>query len=345
MSLHSLNRKWWRPAFGLAVAFLLPTTSQASEKVLPADSIRQNLYSLCQPTESEAFAVGDLGRIFHTSDGGKNWEILTAGTKRPFVAISCTDAKHIWVGGQSGQMARSSDGGKSWTTLKSGTERQILGIHMLNEQVGMAVGDFGTMLRTQDGGDTWTKVEVPSDVKLPEEMEGIVEPGDVVLYNVAFASPEFVSVVGEFGVVLVSTDGGQTFQFRATGLETTLFGSFFLDSQRGWVVGMESEFLSTSDGGATWTKVPVKSPPGFSVALFDLEVRGNIGWAVGNSGFLMNSSDGGATWKVVEVPAQMGSYYIREVTVLPNGKGMAIGSTGLVLTLDGLKYVAHRKQL
>jgi hypothetical protein len=41
----------------------------------------------------------------------------------------------------------------------------------------------------------------------------------------------------------------------------------------------------------------------------------------------------------------MGSYWFREVSLLPNGKGYIVGSTGLVLTLDGTKYVANKQQL
>lgn len=339
-----VRTRWQRSALGLAAVVLLGANAVQAE-VIKANDIRQGLYSTCFVSDDEGWAVGDLGRIFHTTDGANTWEVQSAGTKRPFVSVSCVDRNNVWVAGQAGQIARTNDGGKNWKMLASGTDRQILSIKMLNAQIGLAVGDFGTMLRTENGGDNWNKVSVPADIKLPEDMQGIVEPGDIVLYSASFADADVVGVAGEFGVILISTDGGRTFQFRGSGVETTLFGIFFADKQRGWAVGMEQVLLETHDGGATWQKKPVKAPPGFSLALFDLEVRGNLGWAVGNSGYLLTSTDAGANWELVAVPTQMGSYWFREVSLLPSGKGYVVGSTGIVLALDGTKFKAHKDQL
>lgn len=334
-----------RSAFGLTAAMILAGASAATAETIASNDIRQGLYSTCFVSDKEGWAVADLGRIFHTTDGAETWEIQSAGTKQPFVSVSCVDPLHVWVAGQSGQMARTSDGGKTWQMLKSGTDKQILSLRMFDDQKGIAVGDFGTILRTEDGGNNWTKISVPTGIKLPEDMEGIVEPGDIVLYGVTWAGPDFVAISGEFGVILVSNDGGRTFQSHPSGVEITLFGIFFVDNMRGWSVGMEQTLIMTHDGGVTWEKKDVKAPPGFSLALFDLEVRDNLGWAVGNSGYLLTSTDAGETWNLVNVPMQMGSYWFREVSLLSSGKGFTVGSTGIVLSLDGTNYKAHKKQL
>src|SRR5262249_47559811 len=112
----------------------------------PAEEMRQNLFASCFVTDQEGWTVGDLGRIFHTVDGGKTWERLDAGTKRPFVSISCNGGT-MWIAGQVGQIARSTDGGKTWQTQQSGTQRQLLDIAFANNLRGVAVGDYGTLLR------------------------------------------------------------------------------------------------------------------------------------------------------------------------------------------------------
>lgn len=312
---------------------------------VPSASVRQNLYATCFVSETAGFAVGDLGRIFHTTDAAASWEIRTAGTKQPFVAASCIDANTAYIAGQGGQIARTSDAGATWQMLESGSERQLLDIEFVDAQTGIAVGDAGTILRTGDGGATWTKVAVPADTQLPEEYFGIVEPSDIVLYAVSWGSPESVTIVAEFGVILHSNDGGRSFQSRVSNVDKTLFGVFFADAMRGWAVGMESTMIATTDGGATWAPVAVKSPPGFSLALYDIEVEGNLGWAVGNSGFLLNSTDAGQTWNLVDVPPQLGSYWFREVDLLPGGKGIIVGSTGMVLKVDGTKFVRNKEQI
>jgi photosystem II stability/assembly factor-like uncharacterized protein len=164
----------------------------------------------------------------------------------------------------------------------------------------------------------------------------VVEPGDVVLYGIHFGDRDHVWIVGEFGVILASSDGGQTFQSQTSPVESTLFGVYFLDSQRGWAVGMESVMLSTTDGGQTWNKVAVDAPKGFALALYDVEVNtdSQVGWAVGNNGFLLNSMDGGQSWRRAEVPVQLGSSWFRDVSVLSDGRGFAVGANGLVLATN-----------
>lgn len=320
----------------IAVALIcaLPLASRA--ELVEASKLRQNLYSTCFVTEDEGWAVGDLGRIFHTINGGLQWEIQNSGTKRPFVSIACVDGKTLFAAGQAGQISKTTDGGKTWTALKSGLTGQLLDIQFADANRGLAVGDYGHMVRTDDGGATWTNVAVPTDTKLPEDVAEVVEPGDIVLYGVHFADRDHVWVVGEFGVVLASDDGGQTFHSQASAAETTLFGVYFLDTQRGWAVGMEATMVQTTDGGQTWTKIPVDSPKGFALALYEIAVNkdSQVGWVVGNNGLLLNSMDGGQTWKRVQVPVQLGSSWFRSVSVLPDGRGFAVGANGMVISTN-----------
>jgi photosystem II stability/assembly factor-like uncharacterized protein len=323
----------------------LGAVRQAEADTVASADIRQGLFSTCFVSDKEGWAVGDLGRIFHTTDGAQTWEVQSAGTKQAFVTAACVDSSHAWIGGQAGQMARTTDGGKTWSKMESGTDRQILSIHFTDRQNGLAVGDFGTILRTDNGGTTWAKIPVPQDTKLPEDMIGIVEPGDIVLYAVSFSDPQHAAIVGEFGVILMSSDGGLTFQSKTNPSDSTLFGVFLGEGGKGWAVGLDAIMIATTDGGETWTETTVPTPPGFSLALYDIEVRGRLGWAIGNSGFLLNSSDGGASWTLVDVPSQMGSYWFREVALQPSGRGYIVGSTGLVLTLDGTQFTPNKTQL
>ena len=330
----------------VAVAFALPLAAHAEEKVVDSAKLRQNLYGTCFVTEDEGWAVGDLGRIFHTINGGLQWEIQDAGTKRPFVAISCVDKNTLFAAGQAGQIAKTTDGGKSWKMQQSGIDRQLLDIAFFDAQRGVVVGDYGRMARTDDGGSTWTPITVPSDIKLPEDVAEVVEPGDVVLYAVDFGDRDHVWVVGEFGATLYSEDGGQTFHGQATPAEATLFGVNFIDAQRGWAVGMEATMVRTTDGGQTWTKVPVDAPKGFALALYDVAINNDsqVGWAVGNNGFLLNSMDGGATWQRAPVPMQLGSSWFRSVSLLPDGRGFAVGANGLVLSTNKQSFRPLRER-
>ena len=319
------------------------SAAAAAERVTAA-MIRQNLFATCFVNDKEGWAVGDLGRIFHTTDGAKNWERQTIADARSFVSIACPDSQHLWAIGQAGGIVHSSDGGKTWQAQKSGTNRQLLDVAFATTQRGIAIGDFGLLLRTDDGGTTWTKIALPEDIKLPADVAEVVSPGDIVLYGTSFADPDHFWVVGEFGTILASADGGVTWRPQQSPVETTLFGVSFTDQQRGWAVGLESTLLVTTDGGATWGQTKIETPRGFSLALYDIQVRGNYGWAVGNSGLLLNSKDSGATWQVVNVPVQMRGSWLRGVSLLADGRGFVVGARGLVLAADRDSFTPLRER-
>ncbi len=328
------NRIALRAALVLAVA--APSLAPAAETTVEADKLRQSLYSTCFVTEDEGFAVGDLGRIFRTTNGGLSWEIQSAGTKRPFVAITCLDDQRLWAAGQAGQVARTTDGGKTWTMLDTGVDSQILDIDFADANLGIVVGDFGRILRTTDGGATWTQIPVPEDTQLPPDIAEVVPASDIVIYAVHFADPQHVWVVAEFGVILHSSDGGETFVPQTSPVESTLFGVNFVDPSTGWAVGMEAVLLGTTDGGLTWAKQPIETPTGFALSLYDVAVDSSskIGWAVGANGYLLSSADTGRTWQRVQVPVQLGSSWFRGVSILPDGRGFAVGSNGMVISID-----------
>ena len=332
-------------AIGVALAAMVALRAVAADRPTAASDLRQNLFSVCYVSDQDGLMVGDLGRLFRTADGGKTWHYQSSPSKRSFVALACPDKSHVWAVGQAGEIIFSNDGGVTWKPQQSGTERQLLDVAFATPQRGIAVGDFGTLIRTEDAGATWTKVPLPPDMKLPPDVADVVEPGDVVLYAATFADAEHGWAVGEFGVILATTDGGSTWHPQTSPIETSLFGVSFADAQRGWAVGIESTLLTTTDGGTSWQKTAVETPKGFAIALYDVQVRGNYGWAVGNNGYLLNSKDAGATWQLVKVPLQMGSAWLRGITLFPDGRGVIVGARGLVLSADRDKFTPSKERL
>ena len=297
--------------------------------------VRQNLFATCFPTDRDGWMVGELGRIIRTSDGGKTWVRQDAGTKRPFLAMSCLDAKTAWIAGKEGIVYGTKDGGDTWTQLQTNSNRHIFAIEFPTPERGLAAGDFGTMVRTDDGGKTWTTFRIPENVVLPESaLDTGVEPGDVNLYGLSFGDPDHVWIVGEFGTIMASTDGGKTWTQQHAPVESTLFGVRFLDAKRGFAVGIDSVILATDDGGATWRAVP---PPVMQRSYYDIAIRGQNGWIVGDAGTVLKTSDGGATWKVEPLPIQLAANWIRTVSMAPTGSGLAVGSEGLVFRIEGTK--------
>ena len=329
-------------ATAIVAGAVWPSTAKVRHSL---SELRQNLFSICFVSEQEGLIVGDLARIFRTTDGGQTWDYQETPSKLSMVALSCVDREHVWAAGQTGQILFSGDQGQTWQVQPSGSERKFLDIAFANASRGLAVGDFGTILRTDDGGRSWQKVALPDDVELPPDYAEIVRPGDIVLYSVVFADAEHAWIVGEFGTIFASDDGGATWRQQSSTVESSLFGAYFVDAQRGWAVGLDATLLATSDGGETWQKQSVEAPKGFLLSLYDVHVRGTHGWAVGNSGYLLHSADAGATWQLAKVPVQMGSSWFRGVSLFPNGQGFIVGARGLVLTVNRDQFTPSKKEL
>jgi len=100
-------------------------------------------------------------------------------------------------------------------------------------------------------------------------------------------------VVGNEGVILHTTDKGETWEAQDSGVTDILYGVSFVDENEGWVVGDSGTVLYTDSGGATWET----QNSGITEQLRGVFFANNSdGWAVGKGGVIINTRDGGAQW-------------------------------------------------
>src|SRR5205814_1285993 len=103
-----------------ALLVLVPLAASARATPVSLREVRQGLFGTCFATDRDGWMVGELGRIFHTADGGETWERQDAGTKRPFLTITCLDARSAWIAGKEGIVYGTTDGGVTWREAKTG---------------------------------------------------------------------------------------------------------------------------------------------------------------------------------------------------------------------------------
>ncbi|MCL2657000.1 MAG: YCF48-related protein [Betaproteobacteria bacterium] len=109
-----------------------------------------------------------------------------------------------------------------------------------------------------------------------------------------------VVAVGDYGVVLLSDDGGKSFrQANSVPVSSLLTGVSFADQKNGWAVGQWGAILHTTDGGENWTLQRTDTSqdrPLFSVHFFNERE----GVAVGLWSLILVTADGGKTWDSVD---------------------------------------------
>jgi len=113
------------------------------------------------------------------------------------------------------------------------------------------------------------------------------------LRGASFVDANTGTVVGEYGTIVRTTDGGNSWTIQASGTTQTLWAVSFTDPNNGTAVGEGGTIVGTTDGGAHWASQP-------SGTTFQL--RGvwfsdaNNGAAVGDSGTILRTTDGGNSW-------------------------------------------------
>jgi len=143
--------------------------------------------------------------------------------------------------------------------------------------------------------------------------------------------------VGQGGVIMKTTDGGNTWAAQNSGTTYNILGVDFVSSSTGWAVGNLGDYTSfvikTTDGGTTWTAQTL--PSGYNTAVLeDVDfVNASQGVAVGN-GKVYYTFNGGSTWTQVASgtsPGQVNSgHYLLRVQMVDANTGYAVGQTGVI---------------
>jgi photosystem II stability/assembly factor-like uncharacterized protein len=137
-------------------------------------------------------------------------------------------------------------------------------------------------------------------------------------------------VVGAFGAIFKTTNGGETWIAQKTPTLDYLYGIDFSSPERGVVVGKSGTILTTEDGGATW----VARASGTDRNLFSVAYASpDKIWAVGDWGAVVHSEDGGKTWTDRSLSDDI---VLTAVDWIDEKHGLIVGEFGTVrYTQDG----------
>lgn len=194
-------------------------------------------------------AIGDSNAIspsgvFRTDDGGKHWSALRGSSSGWVDAVLPQNGPGMLLQ-EDGQLA-SLDGDRILATRSLEQEDRLpQRIHYLGAERWLLVGNQGLLLLSDDDGRTW---QAPHGLPAPE----LLVEFDWLAVD---AVDERICMVGAPGArVLVSADGGQTWQLEPTNHTVPLYDVAFRDAQTGWAVGALGSILKTQDGGRSWVE-------------------------------------------------------------------------------------------
>lgn len=319
-------------------------------------AIADKFYDVQALAAETAIIVGYGGKILYTTDMGRSWERRDSGTRRGLYNVDFVDATHGWISGQDGIVLHTADGGKTWQRQKSGTSLYLFGLDFVSQTEGWVVGDQATYMHTTDGGQTWKLNKFSASENLSEDEELVA--ADPILYAVQFIDPNTGWIVGEFGKIYHTKDGGKTWTeqqesllkggtFKVGGRAVTravdiptFFGVHFIDANNGLVAGLDGTVARTSDGGENWKfqefevdpQIPLVDPMFQPFMMQDM-----TGWALGAAGNVVRQASLNEPWRRPAMGMELLSW-LRGVDFFDANNGWMVGGYGLILrTTDGGK--------
>ncbi len=288
---------------------------------------------------AETYAGRNAGVVFHTTDGGETWGIQPIPEDPAnayddygwFWGLDCVDAQHCWISGRYGRVYHTSDGGQTWERQRTGVSGWLYEITFPSTRWGYVGRTNGNILRTTDGGKTWT--QTPPAIGMPirgidaydeKKVIAVSSQGQLLVshtggawwarksvapYTVNFTAVTWVDeniawVVGTYGYLAFSPDGGNTWEYKEGGGSNHYrdwWGiEFAPDREMGVIVGglrdrppsADPEFDPHTGGllaltlnrGKDWTYYTTDTPG----TLRDVRVLNrNRAWAVGDAGTIL----------------------------------------------------------
>jgi len=281
--------------------------------------------------------LGYRSALARSDDGGQSWKRINAPTRRNMTRMAFLDGKTGWGVGHEGIIFKTENGGEAWTEEKSGTKNALFDLSITSPQSVWAVGDISSVLHTSDGGQNWSvqKVDI-SSIGVREDMTLAIS--DPIFYSVSCVDDNTCFVVGEFGQIRMTTDGGKTWGaghanllggktiYRDVMSMPTFLCVKARDAQHAVAVGTYGAIASTSDGTTwTWNQSPVPAP------LYDIRALPDGDYVVvGASGVVLRGNPE-AGWKPAEMPPGVFTW-ISASDFDMGGHGVAGGGHGLILT-------------
>ncbi|MEO8399584.1 MAG: YCF48-related protein, partial [Ignavibacteriaceae bacterium] len=191
------------------------------------------------------------------------------------------------------QKVNSSTG--SWTELNPKVPRvDYIGIHFVNRDTGWAVGANGAIIKTIDGGRNWKTVNSPV---LSTFLKIISFNGEVVI------------ITGYDGLILRSTDSGETFAQVTSGIGNgaDLWGAQMINDTIGWICGLNNVLLKTTNAGLSWNLQTTSLNTNYWWIDF---LNESYGFIACDGGVVLRTTNGGISWEEYQAGNDWALYVI-----------------------------------
>lgn len=213
----------------------LSAVKQERERALQRHDIIQSMAS-----NGKVIAAGtQSGVVLVSADSGKSWKRNILGPVSLVDLKTCPDGSfvgidfyhQVWSGDAAGQ---------GWKAAKLEEIRTPLALTCDSKGRWWVTGPSTRIAVSADKGTSWQVTDLGKDAQIT---------------TIQFVSDSVGYATGEFGLFLVTRDGGAKWQISGTtDKDFYPYSAWFKDEQEGWVSGIAGKILHTTDGGKRWSR-------------------------------------------------------------------------------------------
>jgi photosystem II stability/assembly factor-like uncharacterized protein len=225
------------------------------------------------------WAVGHLGVVLHTEDGGEHWRRQLDG-----IALARLATAQAKAGDNADRSEIAADAQR---LVEDGPDKPWLDLLVDDDQHLTLVGAFNLALRSDDGGRQWRVVS-----------QQFTNPNRLHWYGITRLGGRQVGV-GEQALIAVQTEARTDAPLKAikSPYDGSLFGVLATGEQSLLVYGLRGHAFVSTDGGASWQRAQLAGG-GASLNAGLRLADGRIALA-DQAGNLFLSADGGAHFERV----------------------------------------------
>ncbi len=281
-------------------------------------------------------AVGQRGHILYSDYSGGHWQQAHVPVSSDLTAVAFPTAEQGWAVGHDGVILHSADAGANWRKQLDGRQ-----IGALMQQ------HYAALAASEPGNEQW-------QLRLADAQRMVEEGADKALLDVWFADARLGYVVGAFGLILRTEDGGEHWQpfGEATDNPQSLhLNAIGVIDGVPYIAGEQGLLLRWDAAQQRFVAVPTP----YAGSYFGVVGQGSELLVYGLRGHVLHSSDGGANWDTLDSGLQssitaaardgFGRVHLfsqagHVLRVLPDGRGLGALPQTVMAPISGADFAA-----
>ena len=189
--------------------------------------------------------------------------------------------------GERGFILTSKDNGHSWKQSQVPVSVTLTKVFFVNEKIGWAVGHGGVVLKSVDAGNSWEKI---FDGNIAAEIE----------LKAANAENDFTKS-SKWRIK-------EAQNLVASGADKPFLDVYFLDENKGLIVGAYGLVFLTSDGGFSWSSLIGNMPNQLGMHIYSIHPINDSVYLAGERGVVFKSDKKLINFEQIETPYE-GSFF------------------------------------